>query len=316
MGFLTAEGIARLGTPLREAHTDAGKMATLALDIARLSGFEAVGIPLCATVEMEMLGCEVELGNSQMEPGTLREPFTSVREVTLPPLASVLHEKRALVLYEAIRRLRESASDLPVIANIAGPVSLAAGLVDPMKLIVELRTKRAETHRLLEKITQFLIEFALELIKSGAEVITIHEDTGGSKIIGPKLFEEYTAVYVNRIIDALRTAGVPTIVHICSELEAERSPRGTIQASIHSAETTAELRGLKERYPDALTMGGLSPFLLHHGPAERIARVAWQIARDGEVDIIAPGCGLGLSTPLAHVQAMTQAVAEFAATEV
>ena len=115
-------------------------MAGLALAAARITGFKSVGVPLCVTVEAEAFGAAIDLGDASTEARIVQEPFASVLTAIVPPVEELLRRGRAQIVVEATRRSEaETAGDLPIIANLIGPVSVAASIVDPMAFLRELR---------------------------------------------------------------------------------------------------------------------------------------------------------------------------------
>lgn len=318
MGAVTTEVLALSGLDFRAAHLDPHAMAEVALAAARLAGFESVGVPLCTTVEAEALGSAIDLGDNRVEPRIVKEAFPSIEEARLAPLEELLQAERVRTAAVAARHLRGLAPELPVIGNLIGPVSVAASIVDPLTFMKQLRTRREAAHRLLGEVSQFLVGFGRLMIELGVDALAIHEDTGGSKIIGPRLYAQFTVPYLNLVTGSLRTAGVPVIVHICSNRPPDRGgtpddggPLG-FECEAFSAENITSLKVLGPGRPGLATVGGASPFMLDHGPARRIGQFTTGLLRRGIVDIVAPGCGLGMSTPLEHIHALTQAAKETA----
>jgi len=116
---------------LPAAHTDAALMADLAGEIARVTGFENLGVPFCMTVEAEALGSEISLGTQACEPKIERERYASVEAVEPLPLEQLLASPRVAVVAEAVQQLAARHPELPVIGSLTGPLSTAASLVDP-----------------------------------------------------------------------------------------------------------------------------------------------------------------------------------------
>ena len=310
-GSMTAtpeEVVALSGYTLPEAHCDAGAMAGLALAAARITGFESVGVPLCVTVEAEAYGVEIDLGDARTEARIVREPFASVVDVVLPPVADLLRRGRVQVTVEAVRRLAATAGDLPIIANLIGPVSIAAAVVEPTAFLRELRTKPRETAALSEHVTDFLIAWSRQLIAAGADAIAIHEDTTTPALVGPRTFEQAVFPHLNRLVAAIHEAGGRVLLHMCNALgnSAETVARLGCDAYIPDASLTAA--ELRETLPDLALVGNISTFLLHQGQPPAIAKLAARLIGPGGFDVLSPTCGMSSITPLANILAMTGAV--------
>ena len=297
------------GHTLPQAHRDGRLMADLAADVRRYTGFENLGFPFCLTVEAEALGSDIDLGTLACEPKIAREGFPSVRDVVYENIDTLTKSDRIEAIVEAGSLLARKEPDVPVIANITGPISTAASIVDPMTFLKELRKDERETHRVLDYVSDFLIAYARLLIEGGATLIAIGDPTATGEILGPKMFEAYAVPYLNKIADAIHAAGRPTIVHICGELRSVKHLASQIRADALSTDALVNLRVLKEEYPGLTTMGNVSTYLLQSGSTDAVAKQTSRLVRDG-IDIISPACGLSTSSPVGNIRAMTDAVRE------
>lgn len=292
-----------------EVHHDAEQMSALAANVHELTGFENFGLPFCMTVEAEVMGSEIDFGNRSCEPKIAKESFPSVDRVVFKDIGGMLKDGRVGVLTQAAYRLKRKDPDVPVIGSLTGPVSTAGSIVDPMTFLKELRKNPAGAHRLLQYVTDFLKAYALQLLDNGADIITIADPTATGEILGPKMFGEYAVPYLNQVIDAVHASGHHAILHICGDLKRVIPKIPEFHADAISTDAMVNLRNLKGEYPQLLTMGNISTFLLELGEAERIAQTTENLIRSG-IDILAPACGLSTTSPLKNLQAFTETVRE------
>jgi [methyl-Co(III) methanol-specific corrinoid protein]:coenzyme M methyltransferase len=309
MNAAIVDVMTRTGHTLPEAHFEAERMAELAGDIHRETGFENLGIPFCMTVEAEVLGSGIDFGSLACEPKIASELFRSARDVVFRDMRTMLNSGRIRQVAGAAERLARLHPDQPVIGSLTGPVSTAASLVDPLQFLKELRKDRESAHRVLEYVSTFLIGFAQTLVESGATVICIGDPTATGEILGPRMFDEYAVTYLNKVIDGIHAAGVPVLVHICGEMKAVKPSIPLLHADAISTDAFVNLRLLKEEYPQLTTMGNLSTILLESGDPEKVARRTENLVREG-IDIISPACGLSTSTTIKVIRAMTDTVKE------
>lgn len=301
------------GYTLPEAHNDAGLMAALAAAVHEYTGFENLGIPFCMTAEAEVLGSAVDYGTLQCEPKIIQEAFSSVATVQFRDLLQISHRGRLDVIAGAAHILTQKYPDIPVIGNLTGPISAAASIVDPIPFLKELRKNPAEAHRVLEYVTNFLIEFTGKLIDSGVTLISIADPTATGEILGPKMFNEYAVKYLNQLLDAIHShstaSGRPTpaILHICGNMTAVKHLIAELHANAISTDAIVSLKQLKDEIPGLVAMGNVSTYLLEFGPVEKVRAQTGKLVADG-IDIIAPACGLSTSTTLEHIQVMTATV--------
>jgi [methyl-Co(III) methanol-specific corrinoid protein]:coenzyme M methyltransferase len=301
------EAASDLVDSLPAAHADAELMADLAGQIQRATGFENLGVPFCLTVEAEALGSRVDHGSLICEPKVVQEAFATLTAVP-PRLPDRLpDEGRIQVVVEAVRALAARDCELPIVANVSGPISTAASLVEPTALLKGMRRNPEDAHRLLSQITDFLLAYAVALCEAGATVVAVGDPTGTGEILGPKLFAEYTVPYVNRLVTGIKATGTPALVHICGDLSRVRDQIPALGADAISTDAMVNLPALKRDHPQLVTMGNVSTFMLEFSNPARIEARTRVLVRDG-VDIISPACGLSTATTLANIRAITDTV--------
>ncbi len=307
MNAAIVEVMNRTGNLLPAAHHEGGLMAALAGDIHQDTGFENLGIPFCMTVEAEVLGSEINFGTLACEPKIERELFPSASQVVYRQIPEMLKSGRISEVIQAGWRVAAQHPDTPVIGNLTGPISTAASIIDPVTFLKELRKEPANSHRVLEYVSDLLIAFAGELINNGVTLISIGDPTATGEILGPKMFEEYAVRYLNRVIDGIHGFGAPVIVHICGKLQSVKHSLPALRADALSTDALVNLKLLKEEFPTLTTMGNVSTFMLERGEAEKVARHTQVLIRDG-INIISPACGLSTSSSLETIRAMTDSV--------
>ncbi len=301
-----AEVVKRSGLSLPNAHKDPVAMAGLALAAARITGFESVGVPLCVTVEAEAFGAEIDLGDASTEARIVREPYASVLTAVVPPVEELLRG-RAQVAVEATRLLAQTAGDLPIIANLIGPVSVAASIVDPLAFLRELRSKPEETAALAARATDFLIAWSRQLIAAGANAITIHEDTTTPALVGPKTFETAVFPHLKRLTAAIKQEGALALLHMCGALGKSAAAVSELGIDAYIPDASLSPAEVRQSLPGVAVVGNISTFLLHQGEPGPIAKLAARLVREGGVDVLSPTCGMSSATPLVNILAMTEA---------
>ncbi|WP_295456134.1 uroporphyrinogen decarboxylase family protein [uncultured Thiodictyon sp.] len=295
------------GFSLPQAHTDPLAMAGLALAAARLTGFESVGVPLCTTVEAEVFGAPVLLGDEVTEARVTKEPSPDCDAVPRLAVAERLRLGRVQTSVAAVRELARTAGDLPIIANLIGPVSVAASVVEPLAFYRELIQNPLAAQDLVAHINEFLIAWAGELVAAGADAVAIHEDSATPALIGPRVFERITLPALETLITAIQGCGAPVLLHMCGALGRAEGLVARLRCKPFIPDASLGVAELRERLPHLAIVGNLSTFLLHLGEREQIADIAARLIRDG-VDCLAPTCGMSSLTPLANIRAMTGAV--------
>lgn len=284
-----------------KAHGDAQMMADLSRALYESGGFENYGVPFCMTVEAEALGAEADMGDCEVEPHVVRPAISSCAEAgSLRPFDA--SRGRAAAVIEAVRILKLLSAGIPVIGNITGPVSVAGTLADMSVFLNDMRRHPEECAHLLDVITDALIVYGRAMAAAGADAICVAEPSGTGEILGAKRFREFTVPYVNRLLDAI---DVPTkIVHICGRLHSVYGELSALHCDAFSFDAMVSVREIRPYLAGKAVMGNVSTHAIGTMPEEKV-RGLTRNAREMGVDIIAPACGLPLSTPLCSIRAMT-----------
>lgn len=295
------------GHVLPDAHKSSDLMTELANDVMTYTGFENFGVPFCMTVEAEVLGSEINFGSLECEPKIQKEVFPSVDKVEFLPLGAMSKAPRVGTIVDTIYNLSKRNPDVPTIGSLTGPLSTSGSLVDPMPFLKQLRRDKENSHKVVDYVTEHLIEYARLMVDNGATAISIADPTATGEILGPKMFEEYAVRYLNKIIDAIHEMGVPVIVHICGKMDSVKPQIAMLHGDAISVDAFVSLKGIKKEIPDATTMGNLSTILLQFGETEKVERSTERLLND-KIDILAPACGLSTSTPLENIKTFTGVV--------
>jgi [methyl-Co(III) methanol-specific corrinoid protein]:coenzyme M methyltransferase len=176
-----------------------------------------------------------------------------------------------------------------------------------MTFLKQLRKNRADAHRVMEYVTEQLIDYALLLADNGASVISIADPTATGEILGPKMFSEFAVPYLNRLIQAIQANGTLVIVHICGDVTMIQPQLAQLASNAISVDAMVNLQKLKTELNGATVMGNVSTYQLEFGEADAVQKSVERLMANG-IDIIAPACGLSTSTPLANIEALTGAV--------
>ncbi|WP_077368316.1 methylcobamide:CoM methyltransferase MtbA [Anaerosalibacter sp. Marseille-P3206] len=297
------------GVKWPEAHENAEMMAKLTMGVYENGGFENFGVPFCMTVEAEAMGATVGLGTKINEPRVIKYPIASVTEWrNLKELN--INEKRVKVVLDAIKILKTKNTEVPIIANLVGPVSTASSVMEPVDYYKELRKKPKEAHELMEFVTESLIRFAKAQIEAGTDIIAISDPSGTGEILGPKLFQEFAVPYLNKIIKAVK-GEVPggTIIHICGKLKSVYGILDSLESDVISFDSITSVKEVVNNVNDKAIMGNVSTLALEKSSSDIIKNLA-RVCIENGVDILSPACGIGPRTKLKNIQALVEVAKE------
>jgi len=288
-----------------EAHENPRLMADLTFGMTKLAGIENLGVPFCMTVEAEGMGAGIDLGNQTREPHVTRYVMNTMSDTD--SVLSLDPEKgRAAVCCDAIRRLKKKTTDLPVVGNLTGPVSLATSLVEPLSYYRAVRRDKDRVHELTSFCADQAIRLGDAMIKAGADLICIADPSATGDLLGPAAFEEFVLPYLNKMTHHFQEKQeVPVILHICGNVKRTGKLLQNLQARVISVDSLVSIRRLLGLVPEKVTMGNVSTYTLERGTPDQVAKVGRSCLRQG-VDILAPACGISPLTPLVNIQSLAK----------
>jgi MtaA/CmuA family methyltransferase len=310
MNMAVVEVMEATGESWPTAHTDAQSMAGLILGMADLGGVENLGAPFCMTIEAEGMGAQINLGNAETEPRVVEYAIKELAEIdSIRPLDPSC--ERASVASHATRLLAAERPQMPLIASVTGPISLATSLIEPMVFYRAMRRDKSAAHALLELSTDAAIAFGDALVDAGADTVCIADPSGTGELIGARAFDEFALPYINRIVEHFSARDVLSIVHICGDIKSLGGVLDRVSAPCISIDSNVSFRTLGAIAPDHVAMGNVSTYLLEYGKPETVRQVVESRVRE-RVGIIAPACGIGPRTPIENIRTLADATARAA----
>ena len=179
-----------------------------------------------------------------------------------------------------------------------GPFSLASLLLGMDNFLVELALHEndEDIHKLLNYCTDFIIDYALEQLKSGAHCTSIGDSTAGPDVVSPAIYEEFALPYERRIVEAVHNAGGLISLHICGNATKIIDKMVTTNADILEIDQKTDLIKSREITCGRTTLlGQISPNTFRTGTKKEIAEATMNALRivgsDGGF-ILGPGCAL------------------------
>ncbi len=294
----------KVGASWPEAHVDALKMADLAISAYEIGGLEAVRLPYCLTVLAEAMGCEVNMGTKNRQPSVIAHPYEKPDMLDSIEIPNLKNKGRIPAVLDAIKITREKiGSDIPIIAGMEGPITLASDMVS-VKSFMKWSIKKPDAlMKALEKATDAAIEYANLMVEAGADVVCIADPVSSPDLMSPTDFKEKLMKYIIKFADNVKA---PVILHVCGNV----TPIIEYMADCHCKglsieEKVTDVASAKEKtHGKAIIVGNVSsPFVLLSGDETKV-REATKKALESGVGILAPGCGIAPMTPLENIKTM------------
>lgn len=279
-------------------------MIKAAKKVYKLTGFENYGVPYCMTIEAEPVGVKLDMGSKLVEPRVIEYNAQSLEDIMKKHKVKPKQEKRMKLVVDVIKELKND--EVPVIGSITGHISTATSIVDPLMALKMIKKEPQRIYKFFKYINDYLIDYAVEMVKAGADVIAISDPTATGEILGRKNFEEFVVPLYKEIIDIVHNLNVPVIIHICGRAGTIIDSLNLTGADAVSFDSIVNLRHARLKTKRRL-MGNVNTQLLHTGEKEKIISITKNCINSG-VDIVSPACGLSMGTPVDNLKVMTDYV--------
>jgi [methyl-Co(III) methanol-specific corrinoid protein]:coenzyme M methyltransferase len=198
-----------------DAHRDPVKMAGLSYASHEVIGFESVRIPFDTTMEAEALGCALNWRPGRLMPSIKAPLIKDIEMIDKIDVPDVRKAGRLPIVMEAGRILsaKTRPEKIPLISGIVGPFMIASQLRGIEHFLVETFEQPDLCHKSVEVATKLCIEYAQEMEKAGADVITL-ADISSTDLVSPSDHDAFSRSYNERII---KSSDLPFVLHICGD---------------------------------------------------------------------------------------------------
>ena len=305
--------ISLLGCTVRELIADSSMQAEGMVRVAEKIPSAASVSLMDLSVEAECFGASVRFSDDEVPTvtGRLIEDMDSAQELKVPPVGAA----RSGIYIDAIRKAASRITDRPIFAGIIGPFSLAARLFDVTEIMYDCYDDPDMVHVVLDKATQFLIEYAKAYKEAGANGVMMAEPVSG--LLSPAMEEEFSSTYVRRIVDAVQDENFLVIYHNCGD----NTPLMTesflsMGAAAYHFGNSIDLKAMLEKFPkDIPVMGNIDPAgVLRMGTPDLVREKTLALLERCEgYDnfVLSSGCDIPPMSPWENLEAFFAAAEEY-----
>ncbi|MCD8141651.1 MAG: uroporphyrinogen decarboxylase family protein [Planctomycetaceae bacterium] len=264
------------------------------------------------SVEAEAFGATISVPDDEVPTvvGSLIESEEDVDKLAVPSVDA----GRTGRYVQAIAKAKGLITDRPVLAGVIGPFSLAGRLMDMSEIMVNCYDEPEMVHKTLEKTTEFITNYIREYKRVGADGIVMAEPAAG--LLSPDLFEEFSTVYVKRIVDAVKADDFGFVYHNCGNTIPLKDSMLSIGADGYHLGNAIDIEEMLKIVPDdVLIMGNLDPsgvFRLSTPDQVRTETLALLERCSKHPNwAISSGCDIPPLSPWANIDAFFAAIDEY-----
>ena len=254
------------------------------------------------SIEAECFGANIKYSDNELPTviGALIED--SADELVIPSV----HSKRAEVYIQAMKEAKNIITDRPVIAGMIGPFSLAGRLLDVSEALILCYEDPDLVHDVLEKVTQFLIEYGKAFKEVGANGVIMAEPLAG--ILSPALVQEFSSDYSKRIVEALQDDDFIVIYHNCGNNTLKMvDSLVSIGCPIYHFGNAIDMKEMLELMPEnKIVLGNIDPAgVLRDGSVDKVkesVETLLEACGSKQNFILSSGCDIPYSTPWENIK--------------
>lgn len=307
--IMTHPGIEMLGKKVIDAVTDGTVHYQAIAALASKYPTSAATIIMDLTVESEAFGSKISFGEHEV-PSVMEQlvnDYESVKNLEVPDMS----KGRINEYLKASRLASENITDRPVFGGCIGPFSLAGRLFDMTEIMTAAIIEPETITLLLEKCTRFLLQYMLEMKKTGINGIIIAEPAAG--LLDEAMCEEFSSKYVKQLVEATQDENFMVILHNCGNTgHLTQSMVNTGARGLHFGNRIDILKVLREVPSSILVMGNLDPVeVFKMSDAKQIKALTNELlnaTKDYSNFVISSGCDTPPGVPQANVDAFFEAV--------
>lgn len=260
----------------------------------------------------EAFGCTVRFPETGPIADPLRLSLTAIEDVAK---LSVPHPEQAEPLSLNLRLVQllndYSKGQIPVLGLFEGPFTTTTRIVEAEIILRMIVKKRAMLNALLDRVTQFLIDYGKALIQRGANVLFVPEPSSSASMISPKMFRDFVLPRLKVLIGNLT---VPVILHICGNTAPMLEAIGESGAHVVSLDQCMDLADSRKRLDGAVLGGNVEPITaLLMGTREDVVKDTTHCLETAGTNrfLLMSGCGVPPGTPVENLKAMVDTAVDY-----
>lgn len=305
--------ISLLNCTVKELISDSDKQAEgMALVAQRTDAAASVSL-MDLSVEAECFGATVHFSDDEVPTvkGRLINDEDEANALQVPEVGAA----RSGLYVDSIRKAVTKITDRPVFAGIIGPFSLAARLLDVSEIMIDCYDDPDMVHTVLEKATEFLINYAKAYKEAGANGVVMAEPVAG--LLSPALEEEFSSPYVKKITDAVQDDSFLMVYHNCGDNVLKMTDSLlSIGAAAYHFGNSIDLKEMLDIFPsDIPVMGNVDPAgILRMATPEIVREKTLELLEKCagyQNFVVSSGCDIPPMTPWENLDAFFGAVEEF-----
>jgi len=310
--IMTHPGIEMIGKTVKDAVQN-GEVHALAIEkLSEVFPTAATTVIMDLTLEAEAFGCRIEFQENEMPHihGRLVTNAEEIESLNVPDLKA----GRISEYLKANRLTVENTKNKPVLAGVIGPFSLAGRLFGMSEIMMECYIDPDSIHLLLDKCTDFILKYCIELKQIGCSGVVIAEPAAG--LLSNEDCQLFSSKYVKCMVDSLQDDSFLVVLHNCGNTgHCTEAMLATGANAYHFGNAINMLETLKVCPADKLIMGNVDPVgVMKMLPAIEVKSYVANLLNETSAYknfVLSTGCDLPPHVPAENIEAFFDALNEY-----
>ncbi len=303
------------GLPYDEFFRNGAVMAEAHVRARELFQYDGIIVDSGTHCSAETLGCGAHYSDKKY-PLTTTPVLQRLEDIDRLEMPDPESTYPACEMIACIGLLRQRYPD--EVALIAtgdqGPFTLAALLFGMEKWLLAVKDQHQPEimHKVLDYACRYTTIYARALRRAGADIVRFGDSFGGTQVVSPHTYYQWTYPYEKQLIQALQLDGFPTSIHICGD--ATPILEGMINTGVNMIEVDekTDFKAACEACAGRVALlGPVSPAHMVFQSVQEVKEEALQaieIARSARTSLVlGAGCSMAGDTPFANIDAVVEA---------
>lgn len=308
---MTHPGVDFIGKTVRDVVTD-GRIHFEALKAVNDHYPTAAATTVMdLTVEAEAFGAQVTFSDHEIPivRGSIVHDLASIQALRIPNLNTA-----RLPQYLEASKLASKGISKPVFSGCIGPFSLAGRLFDMTEIMTACYLEPETVHLLLQKCTDFLLQWCTALKATGTSGLVLAEPAAG--LLDNDFCLEFSSKYIAQIVSALQDDHFLIILHNCGNTgHCTPAMLQSGAAGLHFGNAIDMTQALQQCPAETLVLGNLDPVRVFKSaqPSDVYDQTLELLHATASYPnfILSSGCDTPPGTPLPNIDAFFRALNYF-----
>jgi uroporphyrinogen decarboxylase len=310
--IMTHPGIEMIGKTVKNA-VQCGEIHAQAIAcLNKVFPVAATTVMMDLTLEAEAFGCKIEFQEDEMPHilGRLVSNAEEIENLKVPDLFA----GRVQEYIKANKLTISNTNNKPVLPGVIGPFSLAGRLYDLSEIMMACYTNPESISWLLQKCTDFILNYCCELKRIGCSGVVIAEPAAG--LLSNEDCQLFSSEYIKHIVDTLQDETFIIVLHNCGNKGHCTDAMLKTGANAYHFGNAIDMVETLEKCPsDKLIMGNVDPVgIMKMRSADEVkAYVTNLLDKTSKYNnfILSTGCDLPPHVPRENISAFFEALNEF-----